>query len=254
MEYVRLLPEQLRGDFLLACVEYCLDGRRPQNLSPDEETVFAIMRPLLQRAVDDERTRLRDNARAAERMRLFRQRSRNQLDASVMDRRNASVTQDERQRNAGVTPSASAEAQADCEPQKGPGATPPPTRAPLRPPDKECPPLDIPQRKCATHTKESPPSDDQDFSSLMTDDMRASRMFMDAWAEWLRFRRGIRKRVEPCGARRQLGFLARHSLEDAVAIMEQSMMSGWQGLFELDRQPRRRAAPVLTADAYTREL
>ena len=282
LETMRQLPEprQRVGEFLLLCLEYCLDGCLPQGLTPPEGLVFTLLKPLMQKAVRDEQARLAANQKAAERMRKMRKKKRKEehipLKRSELHLRNASVTQGERERNASVTASvthgATSGVQATCECLKNTGASADvaqasfqPMRAPSPPPDKECISFkqDNLQRENISKresplTQNPPPSKgespDLEFAGMMTADMMASEPFLATWAEWLKYRRSIRKKVEPFGARRQLNFLARHDMDDAVAIMEQSMMMGWQGLFELDKDKQPRRSRKLVESLYTNEL
>jgi hypothetical protein len=59
--------------------------------------------------------------------------------------------------------------------------------------------------------------------------------FQKAWHEWLSFLKEIRKPLRPSTAKRQLAFLLQQS--DPVAVIEQSIQNGWQGLFPLKLQP-----------------
>jgi hypothetical protein len=80
--------------------------------------------------------------------------------------------------------------------------------------------------------------------------------FQKAWHEWLSFLNEIRKPLRPSTSKRQLAFLSQQS--DPVAVIEQSIQNGWQGLFPLKLQPgvRERGVrrkPVRDAIAVARE-
>lgn len=60
--------------------------------------------------------------------------------------------------------------------------------------------------------------------------------FRTAWNDWVEYRRQSKKRLTPMTASKQLEFLASEGLEKAVAIIEQSIQKGWQGLFPLKNQ------------------
>lgn len=80
--------------------------------------------------------------------------------------------------------------------------------------------------------------------------------FQKAWHEWLSFLNEIHKPLRPSTAKRQLAFLSQQS--DPVAVIEQSIQNGWQGLFPLKPQPgvrerRVRRKPVRDAIAVALE-
>jgi len=54
----------------------------------------------------------------------------------------------------------------------------------------------------------------------------------EAWAEWMQFRKEIKKKLVKTTISRQLKFLEKHK-ENHVAILEQSIQNGWQGLFDI---------------------
>jgi len=53
----------------------------------------------------------------------------------------------------------------------------------------------------------------------------------EAWAEWVQFRKEIKKKLVQTTINRQLKFLEKHK-DTHVLILEQSIQNGWQGLFE----------------------
>ncbi len=61
--------------------------------------------------------------------------------------------------------------------------------------------------------------------------------FQTAWREWLSYRRECRKPIRPSTAKRQLQELATNLPEIAIAMIEQSIRCGWQGLFDLKTGP-----------------
>jgi len=56
--------------------------------------------------------------------------------------------------------------------------------------------------------------------------------FGEAWRDWFDYRKGIRHALTPKTIERQLAKLARDP-STAVAVIEQSIENGWQGLFEV---------------------
>lgn len=61
-----------------------------------------------------------------------------------------------------------------------------------------------------------------------------SERFAEAWADWLDYRQNERRnKVGPQAAKRQLKFLGQYPEDEAVAIIDKSIMCGWEGLFPL---------------------
>ncbi len=69
--------------------------------------------------------------------------------------------------------------------------------------------------------------------------------FRRAWRDWVEHRRQIRHALTPATAQRQLGKLARAGPEKAIAMIEQSITNGWQGLFE-PRDDQVKASSLVT--------
>lgn len=73
--------------------------------------------------------------------------------------------------------------------------------------------------------------------------LSAAGGFVNAWDEWLQHRREIHKSVTASTARRQLDKLAKAGPVVAVAMIEQSISQGWQGLFELKTKYGKQRTP-----------
>ena len=56
--------------------------------------------------------------------------------------------------------------------------------------------------------------------------------FSEAWEKWQQHRREIRKPITPTAAVSLLKKLAGWGVDRAVAAIEHSIASGWQGIFE----------------------
>lgn len=56
----------------------------------------------------------------------------------------------------------------------------------------------------------------------------------EAWAEWVQFRKEIKKKLVQTTISRQIKFLEKHK-ENHVAILGQSVQNGWTGLFEIKK-------------------
>ena len=61
--------------------------------------------------------------------------------------------------------------------------------------------------------------------------------FEEAWKGWMAYRAEIKKKITPSTQERQLKRLAKHPPPVAIAMIEQSIEKGWQGLFELKDTP-----------------
>lgn len=57
--------------------------------------------------------------------------------------------------------------------------------------------------------------------------------FYNTWEEWTKHRREIKHTLTPLTIKKQLAFLATHDERTAIAIINQSIEKGWQGLFAL---------------------
>ena len=57
--------------------------------------------------------------------------------------------------------------------------------------------------------------------------------FEKAWGEWEVFRQEIKKKLTESMKTKQLNMLSKFGTETAQKMIEQSIMNGWQGLFEL---------------------
>jgi len=65
----------------------------------------------------------------------------------------------------------------------------------------------------------------------------------EAWAEWVQFRKEIKKKLVQTTINRQLKFLEKHK-DTHVLILEQSIQNGWQGLFNITATKSNRVAEV----------
>ena len=65
---------------------------------------------------------------------------------------------------------------------------------------------------------------------MTTDQYLPQWLNKEAWAEWVQFRKEIRKPLKPTTIKLQLKMLEKHK-ENHVEILETSIQNGWQGLF-----------------------
>jgi hypothetical protein len=77
--------------------------------------------------------------------------------------------------------------------------------------------------------------------------------FAEAWEAWQQHRKELRKPQTPLAIKKQLKFL--EAQPDPIAVIEQSIRNGWQGLFALKNgQKSGHRQPVRDAIAVNREL
>jgi DNA-binding HxlR family transcriptional regulator len=65
----------------------------------------------------------------------------------------------------------------------------------------------------------------------------------EVWAEWVEYRKEIKKKLTPSMISKQLKFLEKHNGTHA-AIIEQSIQNGWTGLFPLKEQDKPVSQPA----------
>lgn len=71
------------------------------------------------------------------------------------------------------------------------------------------------------------------FINLMPDHLVNSPEFIEIWGDWISYRKEIRRKLTPTAAKRQFSLLGKFSPDVAVAMIDKSIISGWQGIFEL---------------------
>ena len=71
------------------------------------------------------------------------------------------------------------------------------------------------------------------FVNLMPEHLLNSPEFIEIWEDWIKYRREIRKKLTPTAAKRQFALLGKFSPDVAVAMIDKSIISSWQGIFEL---------------------
>ena len=87
------------------------------------------------------------------------------------------------------------------------------------------------------------------FWDLLTIEESENEAFVEAWEDWCEYRhREVKKPVGPIAAKRQLRFL--RNQPDPAAVINQSIMSGWLGLFPF-KEPYRKPSP---AETYSADL
>ena len=82
-----------------------------------------------------------------------------------------------------------------------------------------------------TKGKKKKKEKDSDFLALLPDRLK-TEAFTQAWREWVAYRKEVRKPLTESTAKRQLKKLDAAGERTAIAMIEQSIEHGWQGLFE----------------------
>jgi len=57
--------------------------------------------------------------------------------------------------------------------------------------------------------------------------------FEKIWQEWVDYRKEIKHGLTPGTIKAQFKKLSAYSVDDAIEMINQSILNGWQGLFEL---------------------
>jgi len=91
----------------------------------------------------------------------------------------------------------------------------------------------LPLEKRREEKKKQPPLPP---AELKFPDLLNSPQFLTAWAKWVAYRKELHKPLKPSTVAEQIAFLARQP-QDAIAIIETSIRSGWTGLFALKESP-----------------
>jgi len=60
--------------------------------------------------------------------------------------------------------------------------------------------------------------------------------FLNAWKEWVEYRKQKKQKLTPKSIERQLKELGGRPEKEAIAMIEQSIMNGWTGIFEIKKQ------------------
>jgi len=117
----------------------------------------------------------------------------------------------------------------------------PPPKPPIEPPIE---PLDEPK---APRRRAKPRAEDEPIPENLK-----GEIFETAWNEWLTYRRENKKAVTRAAAKKQLAMLAEAGVDDAIAMLDNSIKNDWQGVFPLRRDNASSTGRVLTDDDHTR--
>ena len=88
-------------------------------------------------------------------------------------------------------------------------------------------------RKPRTEVSVNPVHNQTDQSNQTIPDLLNTPEFVKCWEQWKQYRRELKKPLAPTTEGHQLKKLAGHDVDTAIAMLEQSMEKGWQGIFEL---------------------
>lgn len=74
--------------------------------------------------------------------------------------------------------------------------------------------------------------------------------WLDAWVEWIDYRKERKPRLSPSAAKKQIIFLAKNAKDEAQAIeiLERSIMNSWMGLFPLPGSSAQAQKPRIRVD------
>jgi hypothetical protein len=78
--------------------------------------------------------------------------------------------------------------------------------------------------------------------------------FALSWQDFQTHRKQIKHPLTPLASERLLKKLAAYSEETAIAMLEQSIEHGWQGVFDVKGKPPKPAQLILEGDAADREM
>ena len=87
------------------------------------------------------------------------------------------------------------------------------------------------KRDKTTNPPQSPKG--EGIAKQLSDFQYQSETFKQAWQEWEQFRQEQKKKLTPTSVSKQLKLLGNHTEVDAIAVLDNSVRNGWQGLYEL---------------------
>lgn len=75
-----------------------------------------------------------------------------------------------------------------------------------------------------------------------------------AWVEWEQYRKEKKQKLTPSTAKKQMAFLGGRAGPEAIAIINQSILNGWTGLFELKNNGKSGKQTSVTAEGTLNRL
>jgi len=96
---------------------------------------------------------------------------------------------------------------------------------------------------------------DNNFTYLMPGHLLESQQFLNIWNDWINYRAEKKKPITDTTAKRQIALLSKYNAAVAVAMIDQTIINGWQGIFQLnDRHPLMRSSSGPLSDAGATEM
>ncbi len=108
-------------------------------------------------------------------------------------------------------------------------------------PPENCHP---PQQKSGTYSNRKKRI--VDIRELNLPPLPHSEQFAKAWESWMAYRKELKKPLTATSIREQLTFLTQQTEHDAITSIQQSIRSGWLGLFPANRNSQQAQRKLLT--------
>jgi len=108
------------------------------------------------------------------------------------------------------------------------------------------PPAEIchtPQQKSVTYSNRKKRVD---IRELTLPPLPHGEEFAKAWSEWMGYRNELKKPLTASSIREQLNFLTQQTEHDSITSIQQSIRSGWVGLFPANRGKQQAQRKLLT--------
>jgi hypothetical protein len=90
-----------------------------------------------------------------------------------------------------------------------------------------------PDKVKESKVKESKVLKETAFINLFPEAFQKSAKFKKTWTDWIEHRKEIRHPLKKTGATKQVKMLSEYSINTAIAMIENSISQGYQGLFEV---------------------
>lgn len=111
----------------------------------------------------------------------------------------------------------------------------------------ERPPVAKPEHPLNSSTSTSASASASSNKPVLIPDGLRSVEFQAAWADWLQYRKGMRKPLQPASQQRQLDQFSQWGQDRAIMAIEHTIRMGWQGV----REPESRAGVGPTYDGLS---
>lgn len=121
-----------------------------------------------------------------------------------------------------------------------------PRQKTVAPPPENCHP---PQQKSGTYSNRKKRI--VDIKELLLPPLPHGESFHNAWKDWVGYRAELKKPLTATSIREQLKFLSEQTEHDAITSIQQSIRSGWLGLFPAKQSNGKPSARLLTDNDHT---